>query len=394
MPSAVAAQSELVEQFATRTDLQRSVIALSFNRISRVRRSTSFASLPTDELPGLARSALAFGVYRALIERFSLEQGLSHDWWVEQRRQHSRNGKDRQNDFDIILQAYPEFSSYIPSIPLTDDEVLKAAKVEFRDAIAAPGTSYHEQEVWTRRRRDGTSVSDSTFKVVSHDAKGRIGDYPDHLDIMDPDAHKRVENFFLTQLQEDDRHVLGPAMTRVTAIALSEYGPSGMFWLVEWLYLPKKYTELLRIMGQTEEEMGKQRFEAVKRDMVRKLPQVHARMMELLRNDPDILHLRELMVPLDHVHTTPSPRLPSAAAKEATETYRAERPRFIERKRKALFAAIEADPEVAEHIDVVRAFEQGPEMSALLQEFVRVNGDEARWGKFKQQLVKHLKVAA
>lgn len=301
-PSGAGQRQRIAAEFFCNSDLARRLLddIEVKRRISTVRKTVGYGQLTNDDLNGLAKSAIALGFYRALVNRFSEEHDITTEWWIEKRRLHARNGKDRTEDLSIITVYYPEFVSYYPAVALTEIEVFAAAKIEFRDSIASPGSDYHQRETESRHWRQGIS-SDTPVQPVHTllrtDRRDIASWAPDFWapDFLDPEAHSRVENIFARRIDEDDSNIFGPIVTRAVQLALREYGPSAMHWLNDLIFFPKKYTDNLRSIGQTEEMLGKAEFERVKRDMIRKLPEMHAHMLEVMRNDPEIQRLRALL---------------------------------------------------------------------------------------------------
>lgn len=333
-------RQRLAAEFFCNRDLAKRLLADEDlkRRINTVRRTIGYIHLTNEDLFGYAQSAVAFGFYRALLTPFAAERGLDDDWWTEQRREHARSSKDRTADLDIIVAAFPEFACYFPERGVTDEEVLAAAKIEFRDAIAAPGSDYHD---FTTKLRTRSQVA-SNFPVLTANRVGRPNarskstsprgtqfHYTDGAepDYIDADAQSRTENVDTYDLLEDDRDIFGPVVTRAMQVALREYGPSALHWLNDLLFFPKKYSDNLRSVGQSEEVLGKSEFERVKRDMVRKIPEIHARMLELLRDDPEIQKLRELFL-------APSPAIQKKA--KASSPIAGERQAYITRTLKRM----------------------------------------------------------
>lgn len=302
---------------AARPDLLAALKARCNRRLAVVRRSLGGGALGVDEVAPFYASALAFGYYRALIERFSEVHGLTDGWWLAHRRAHGGHGRDRTLDFEIIVAEFPDFPTFVPAVPITDDDVLDAAAREFRDLVAARGTEYAALKYEDRSAAMRTSEQWGGAKLSFDDNDAMAEEF------VDPTAHLEVEEVILQRMTQQDQDVLGAEVTRVCSLALQSFGPNGLFWLLEWLFLPKKYAEILRILGQNEATLGATEFERVRRDMTRKLPEVEAHMLALLRDDPAILALRER---LRGAAPTPAPpESPTAAAARAT--YAAERAR-------------------------------------------------------------------
>jgi hypothetical protein len=390
-------QERAAYAFAKRIDLRRRVIKESFIRINRVRKTVGRARLPDEILPSYAQSALTHGFYRALIEKFSEAKGFGHEWWVEKRRLNGRHGKDRTADLEIILDCCPDFRDFYA--PLTDGEVVAAAKQEFFDSVAASGTDYHQIESQRRHRGvnsgvvmltknagrfEAQPVPDAKIVVLDTD-EGRI-------DFVDPTAHEDVENVVSLRMLQDDADPLGPVITRVAERALREYGQNGLFWLVERLFLPTRFTEVLRALGGDEEELGAVEFERIKRDMVRKLPEVHERMMELLKDDPDIAVLHEMIT--NGTQTGRLQPVPSHRANPPKENpvVAGEKARYVERHIEKLFDRLLADDE--EDLALYLLDATIDKTVPIIHEFLRIGDDAKLWKQFKCRLVKVQRRAA
>lgn len=386
--SGAPAQESAAVAFANRTDLVRRIIKESQYRTFRVRATVGYDRLPDNELAEYALSALGHGFYRALIEKFSDTRKLTPQWWAEHRRAATGHGKDRTADLSIIVEQFPEFREFY--VTLTDDEVVQAAKVEFYDMIAAVGTDYHQIEAQRKHNGAGDAIVLSQ-KSLKHSTTVPAG-LPDvqailldaesgSVDFMDPTAQDAVENVLALSALNDERDPLGPVVTRVATIALREYGTNGLFWLLERLFLPTRFTEVLRAIGGNEEELGKSEFERIKRDMVRKLPEVHERMMMLLRDDPDMLQLREM------VWATAKPSSPAPTSiGHAVATK--ERERYVERHRAGLLRRLQSDGE-----DVLAESLAGFTAAAItpcVHEYVKAinNSDPTAWPTLKAKLHK------
>lgn len=390
-------------RLATSPAFKNRLLTESRRRIARIRRTISEDALTADDANDLAYSALAFGYLRARIDRFSSEKGLTHDWWVEQRRATGSRGTDRSRDFDIILATHPEFRKFDPAI--TEEEFLDAAKDEFRDLIAAPGTDYHQIETQGRQRREGKSLDVGVLVV---DRRGEVADLHDDVrqwigntnqtvatmvedgrfDFMDPEAHLKIEDAVLGQIADDDRHILGPAISRALSVAMEVFGSNGAFWLLEYLYLPKKYTEILRVLGYDEAVLGKKEFERIKRDMSRKLPDVEAYMLEALKYEPAI-HERRAFLRYTGEMPAPIPESPAAAASRAV--YATERNRVMEKRRAALVARMEQDADVAGLATTVRELPvEAKTLATLADRFLTVENNATNWTLLKRQMMKLL----
>lgn len=353
-------------------------------RINTVRNVTGIERLPNDAIEKLARSSLAFGFYRALLDRFSAEHGLTEAWWREKRKEHARNGRDRTDDLAVIRVYYPEFDHYYPTAPLTDAEVVDAALPEFRDQIAGRGTDYYEIETQRAKRRRG--IQETEAWTVVPPPHGTDNGTPSSLggmepDIIDPAAQRRVEDVMDYLITEDDSHVLGPAVTRALELAQRHYGPSAMYWLADAILFSKRYTEMLRVMGGTEQEMGLKEFERVKRDMVRKIPVMNERMLEILRTDPEMNALREILHADVIAAAAKIPEPPEARQKR--EICQRERADYTTRQTIKLLRAVENDPDVEHLVEWLQTID----LTEILPEFTQAT-DGFKWQVFTKSLLK------
>lgn len=310
---AAATRAAFFDNTAGRATLARSLHRRCRARINRVRKTVGYDSLPAEDVTTSLETAISLGYFRANINRFSTDQGLDADWWREQRRIHAKTGKDRRQDFTIIAVNYPEFEEFEPSEPVTAREILDNAETELFDLLASSGTDYHRahMEFYKVARFDGDTrnklpeLSMEGGVIVTHDED--TGEQQ-HVEVIDPSAQDRVENSFVYNMLDDDRNIFGPGLSRVVALAVSLYGRGGLFWVAEWLFFPGKYTELMRVVGLDEATLGQTKFEAVKRDMVRKIPQVHEDMLHRLKSDPVMLRLRDLLYGDEFFATLPMTR--------------------------------------------------------------------------------------
>lgn len=386
--------------FARRLDLQKRLLDESRWRINRVRKTVGYDRLPEDELPALVLSAIGHGFYRALVNRMTTERNLTHEWWVAKRREYAGAGKDRSADLQIILDEFPDFGSYYPSEPLTDEEVLDAAKQEFRDSIAAGGTDYHQLEMQKDERT--ANVGNGVEMLSRSEERGYFQKVPitddkvvildtdeGNIDFVDPTAQDKVENVLFYRMLEDDQHPFGPLITKVAQIAIREYGQSGLFWIVERMFLPTRYHDVLRTMGGTEQELGKKEFERVKKTMSRKLPEITARMRELLVNDPEMQQLRETLWGDGGACKAKAPT--TAGDMDATKA--SERDRFIERTRAKLLTRMQRDDDVKALVPAISAL-SAEQVAPFLHAFTKVVKDDIYWPQVKKAIQKQFKNAA
>jgi hypothetical protein len=400
--SSALAQETAASTFARRRDLLRRIVKESRFRTNRVRQTVGYYRLPDEDVKSYAVSALGYGFYRALIEKFSVEKRLSSDWWTEQRRAHAKNGKDKSADLKIVLDNYPEFASYY--VELTDNEVVEAAKIEFYDMIAGVGTDYHQQEA---QRKNGTTSGDVV--MLSRTERGGFGavSIPDakavvldaeagDIDFVDPTAQDKVENVVLYELMNDDNDVLGPIITRIASIAFDHFEEAGLFWLVERMFLPTRFTEVLRAIGGNEEELGKTEFERIKKDMSRKLPVISEKMKELLADDPDMDKLRDsLWCKEDDCSGTRTGRLPTTlnVANTPKSDVQTEKQKSVARNAVKLLARLEEEEGESE-LTLYVGSKTPEELASIIPDYLKAKDDSSLWSAFKRKLAKQMEKAA
>lgn len=358
----------------------------SLVRINRIRKTVGYASLPNEEVRVSLETAVALGLNRALLNRFSKEKGLDADWWRDKRRAHAKTAKDRTQDFHIISLYYPEFKDYSPAEEPTDNEIVDAAESELYDLLAAPGTDYHQtaMQIYKTERFDGDLRISAIPYVNEHRVDWVAWSDELRVEVVDDKAQERVEQSLIYSMLNDGRNIFGPGLTRVATLAIRHFGRGGLFWLAEWLFFPGRYTELLRVIGLDEETLGKTKFEAIKRDMVRKLPQTHADMMEILRNDPVILRLRDMLYGEDFFDRLP-PRVETQEETETKQVVEKERALYIKRQHKRMLDYVRSQEDIATYADKL-AEQDG--MTPLLQRFIAADGNPARLAVFKREVKK------
>jgi hypothetical protein len=416
MPSAVtdapdgvaSEQQALVATIVARPDLHKRLNSETRARYNRVRKTIGCDPIAPGSHAGVITSALAFGVYRALIQRFSVDEGIADAWWRAKRLQFTRHSRDHGADHDIIATHYPEFAAYVPRTPLTDDEIITAAKQEFRLQIAAAGTDYGDGEAQLRSTKAWPRPSWPARIRQAAPRKGRstlpgglcygreVGSNVGRsafIDFFDEEAQSRVEDALVWERLYDERNVFGLSLSRVAALALRDFGTNGLFWLAEWLFFRGKYTELLRVMGVDAGTLGVKKFEALKRDMVRKLPQIHEHMMAVLRTDPEMLKLKDEVWGDTATEKTGETRFGNPPV-DSTDVS-AERARSLLRQRTRFISRVASDPEVA-HLakTVAEAVPATGGIDPLLVEFNRAAQTDLDWRAFKQSLLRRFPKAA
>lgn len=358
---------------ARRQDLLARLTKETAFRAVRVRRTVG-RMVPDREYKDALVASLATGYLRALAHRFAAQRGLDHGWWVEARRQAGLHGKDRSQDVGLLRTAYPEFDDFV--VDVTDEEVLEAAKVEFRDALSAPGTVYHQVEQERRHQDFGALNVVSTATIAS----ARNGE--EHIDIVDTEAVRRIEDVVALELWNSEEDPWGPLTTRIAHIALEEFGTGAVFWLVECMFLPGQWADVIRVVAGNEDEIGADEVERLRRDFIRKAPVIEQRVKERLKDDPVATRLLASWQDLHEYGSTPKERKPQMP-QPGTSVVQQERERFItkytERLSTRLFAASE--------MRLLRVFETRDDATRyeLLHEF-REYDDDAKFPVFVEKL--------
>lgn len=298
-----ATQSQAAERILRRQDLLARLRKETSFRTARVRRVVGDL-LTEREAHELQTSALALGVLRALAMRFALENGLDHEWWVAARRRHGHGGRHRGHDVEILRAEYPAFADFV--VEVSDDEVVANAIIEYRDSIAAPGTDFHYIGNLKRHVLEVAGVGPdevvvNLIPIVSIDSL----DAEDE-GFIDARAQALVTDAELVQLLEDPEHPFGPLVTRVVEVAIQEFGVCGLFWIAERLFSNDGWTQAVRIMAGEATEVGSAEFERIRRDLLRKAPEIQRRMQIVLSSDPEALTLLEA---LGHYDEAMSPAL-------------------------------------------------------------------------------------
>lgn len=285
-------RTELIT-FLSRPDIKEKLREKTKWRVSHVRRILGWNEITTDDVESILDSAIAFGYYRALINRFSEDYGLDRNWWIEHRRKVGATAKDRTYDFEIIAEQYPDFLDYYPEIPLSDKDVLDAAADEFHDQFAGRGSDYLQYRYGTMFRFEVDGQSAIPYRALdNHRPTGR---YQNALILTDEETTREIEQFERQKMQSDASHPLGPAMTRALEVALKELGTAGLYWLLIKTVYDGQISKMYRALGKTEEEMGEMAFKAATRQMSRKYGAMDALMTEKLKADPVMQQLHEYM---------------------------------------------------------------------------------------------------
>lgn len=302
---ALSAREAHAASVASRPDLRTRLREAATRRIATCRSRTVSDSLTQHEISADLPGNLQLGFYRALMQRFVAERGIGADWWLAQRQQFAKNGRDRSRDPDILLAAFPEFATYYPAEPLTDDEIIQGGVEELSRWIASPGSDFYISEMERRHSRAALATGVPEVEVGNSgmgaltvrgksSASGKSAAKQVVSDFVDRTSLEYIDEIVEGNATGDESKIFGKYMNRAAVIAMREYGPTvGVYWFCEHFFLQKKYSDVLRILGGTEEELGQTEFERVKKHMTRNLPVVTTRMMTLLAADPVMQELKE-----------------------------------------------------------------------------------------------------
>jgi hypothetical protein len=363
---------------ALRTDLEDRVQLAGAHRLNTCRAIAHSDSLSHQEVARDLPGTIQLGFNRALVTRFETEREITTDWWVEKRQLHAKHGQDRANDHLILNTYYPEFEEYYPVVAITDDEIVIGTVDELTRWVSAPGTDYHQTNAEQRLLRAGLST-ETEVGAISHGANhprysdGSVSDYRDRH------AHQRIDLILDGNDPEDDSMIFGKYGNRIGVLAMREYGPVyALYWICERFFFQKRYSDVLRIVGGTEEQLGIREFERVKRHMARNFPAMTAHMIEILRNDPIMAEMRIERVDLNGLQA---------------ETHRREvsdeRKLSDQRAWRAMLRRIQNEPTLAGCAEWLQ------HQSAQTQErwvvrFRRCSHNEEHWQDFRRSLARRV----
>lgn len=274
------------------------VIEESKGDIARVRNRIGFAQLTSEDVAEHAETAVKLGYFRALyMSLVETKEEVDKGWWYEKREESGIGKRQRQLDSVIVAREFgEELVGYFPSPPLSLEVILRACRLELRDIIAAPGTTFREEELKARAFKGkmlevgGDPQAPPTEKFKDVDS---LDDDPETLEgekeFVDTRAYEIVDDFEVEKLSQVEDHLYGPVVTRLATKAVELFGPvHGLYWLYGHLHFNNKITELVRSLSGTEEELGKKKFEAIKRDFTRKFPKMDAVIAEAVKDDKEL----------------------------------------------------------------------------------------------------------
>jgi hypothetical protein len=241
-------------------ELAEALVSANSKLIYKVRREVGYHNFPSEDLPAEAVAAWALGYTRASYTHYSREvQGWSDEDWRVRRKEFGTRRRDASRDFEVAVAHFGRevLMEYAPV--LTAEEVTAAAVTEFRQIFTGPGTVFSDS-----RKRNGADCL--TAPAPQYTSVAEVGelDYANY-----------------------DEQPFGPVMEEIIVAAAPVIGMSRAFyWAFERTVFPKKYAELLRFFGHTEEEVGEKEFGSQKRQLARTLPEATVLLEPVFRESP------------------------------------------------------------------------------------------------------------
>jgi hypothetical protein len=307
------------------------------------------------------RVALFLGVHRARLDRFMQAKGWGRERLRELRKQHNIPGRRRQHDTMLMAKHYPELTTFLCSPPLSDEEVLKAAEKEFRDAVAGPGSDYADE---VRFPQVITWAGDSPFQQ--------------HQPLLVSDTEP-------LSTETGEEHPLGPAFSRAASIALELYGQSALYWLAQQLcYSSTEYTALLKDLGGIGKDDLKTHWFYLN-GLTRKMPKMNERIVDALRKDPLMKEFyEERFGPL--VSTPPVPVRPITPSIPHEE-----RTKYFERLERRFRSRLVEDG----HRELDQHHSQLPAVTreSVLRRYASAERSPVQWGQLVKALYKEMPAA-
>jgi hypothetical protein len=255
-------------------------------------------------------AATALGYYRALGYRFLREvKGYEKpEVWLSPRRPISSDTwRDRSKDFEIIRREYPEFDSYVPRYPLTEEEVLAASREELYDMTCSTGTDLHQAKLYgnyktfsvtrtsnsgpTEKKEFGDAASLRRGTVSVRTGTRVIGQtVVHHADLSDAENSGETATFNSAFQSED---MFGPVLLRAAGHFIKKFGvvPT-TYWLWEKVAYPGEYIDLLRVFGG--DELDKKTLNTKVQSLTRKLREMDEELPNLV-NDLQLRAAHEAM---------------------------------------------------------------------------------------------------
>lgn len=224
---------------------------------------------------------LLLGYWRALLYGWMDENGYDNDWLVQKRKEYhelARNGRDRSADTQIFLREVADLSTYYPKLPVDIFTVMDLARREY--------TTMTNVFV-TPRNKDG-----KVFGVYI-DGIDRDDWATEETDLIlgalrtDPESE-----FFCPEILRGEEE-LSPVLLLIAERFIGRYGPrQTVYWLCNKLYFKGNIVELLKAFGG---DPRSKTFEAMERDLRRKLPQMDEALKEF-KNNKDLLSAFEYLL--------------------------------------------------------------------------------------------------
>lgn len=310
-----------IQHLSTNRKLQKEVHRRAQNDIDRVVVRMKGTIEDYEDLFSLAEYAIKMGYIRALWLRLSDKDGKTKKWWQGKRKEKGVHVRTRIMDYEIALEEWDEeLFNYTPSPPLTLEEIMDSAAREFRDAFAGPGTIYAEVDSFVRISRNdwrriwrkaGFEEPPSSFyrRPAKHEMQWgndkvhplysfeeMDGDSDARIEFVDMEAWENVENYTNSQLNEVAEDAFGPVVTRVLAHAFGLFEPIHvLYWFFSHTYYKGRFPELVRRLSGTEEELGTNRFNAIRRDWQRKFDGMDDVLSQKLKEDPALRDVYEAL---------------------------------------------------------------------------------------------------
>jgi hypothetical protein len=130
-------------RFFRDTEILKEVKKYSRENIKSARKLNGGETVLTeDELNDELQSSVLHGVERAWVYRFLTEiQGIEPQKFFSKRR-------NKLEDYDEVLKAFPSFKEFIPNTPITNEEVIKCACEELASFLLGKGSDWHQSKLY------------------------------------------------------------------------------------------------------------------------------------------------------------------------------------------------------------------------------------------------------
>lgn len=290
-------RAEEVRQFHARSDIRNKVVEKSATHLRRVRRYVGgYDALPHVEVRQHVETAVKLGYYRALAYRFLTEaQQVNPRQWLKIRRLDgdtpAKHSKDRSRDLDIVQADFPAFAGFIPTTPITSQEVVKAAQEEIHDIHCAPGSDYQQARLYgaTKTFTQGTSSGPAMGVRFQGTDQSEGLERLRSGTVTLTSTHSSMQTSFVefgtletlpnaptvepSPFQNSGDEVFSSVILRIAAHLQTTFGlvPT-MYWVWDKMFFHGDYAHLLRVFGgDVLEAEDKTAFDTIKRDIGRKL---------------------------------------------------------------------------------------------------------------------------